>query len=161
MRTIAYSSPFVPAEWIAAHGLRPHRLQLRSNAEGLVPATIRGLCPYVAALTDATLPASTALVLTTVCDQMRYAAALLETRNACPVFLLNVPSTWQTTAVRQFYRDEVQRLGRFCVKQGGVTPDDAKLAQVMLDHDRRQTIDGQGLPGRGATRFFPGRMLSS
>ena len=29
MKTIAYSSPFVPAEWIAAHGLRPQRLRLR------------------------------------------------------------------------------------------------------------------------------------
>ena len=40
-----------------------------------------------------------ALVLTTACDQMRYAAAMLEVRGRGPVFLLNLPSTWQTPAV--------------------------------------------------------------
>ena len=34
MKTIAYSSPFVPAEWIAAHGLRPHWLRLRRPRAG-------------------------------------------------------------------------------------------------------------------------------
>ena len=29
MKTVAYSSPFVPVEWIAAHGLRPSRMGLR------------------------------------------------------------------------------------------------------------------------------------
>ena len=39
MNAIAYSSPFVPAEWIAAHGLRPHRLRLARRAAE------RGRCP--------------------------------------------------------------------------------------------------------------------
>lgn len=143
MTTIAYSSPFVPAEWIAAHGLRPHRLRPCATVQGSLPATIRGVCPYVAATTDATLPASAALVLTTVCDQMRYAAALLKTRGDCPLFLLNVPSTWQTPAVRHFYREELKRLGRFCVDQGGATPDDAELARVMLEYDAQREPDAR------------------
>ena len=36
-----------------------------------------------------------AIVLTTICDQMRYAAAYLHESGARPVFLFNVPSTWQ------------------------------------------------------------------
>ena len=64
-----------------------------------------------------------ALVLTTVCDQMRYVAAMLEQRGSCPVFLLNVPSTWQTPAARQLYLDELRRLGRFLVQLGGKAPE--------------------------------------
>ena len=68
MKVVAYSSPFVPSEWIAAHGLRPQRLRLRA-AEGLT----RGICPYAGALIQAATDGldASALVLTTVCDQMR------------------------------------------------------------------------------------------
>ncbi len=79
MKTIAYSSPFVPPEWIAAHGLRP--LWLRLSAATGRPATAvgRGICPYAGALIAAALAGidASALVLSTTCDQMRYAAALL------------------------------------------------------------------------------------
>ena len=46
MNTIAYSSPFVPAEWIAAHGLRPHRLRLCAGDGPALAAVARGVCPY-------------------------------------------------------------------------------------------------------------------
>jgi hypothetical protein len=164
MKTIAYSSPFVPAEWIAAHGLRPHWLRLRA-AEGLT----RGVCPYAGALIAAALAAkegtgpicrngpggashklglfpfsqpagldASALVLTTTCDQMRYAAALLGIRGSCPVFLLNVPSTWQTPAAAGLYLDELRRLGRFLVGLGGKSPSREELSQAMLARDRER-----------------------
>jgi len=138
MNTIAYSSPFVPVEWIVAHGLRPHWLRLRAAAGRPLVATARGVCPYAGALVDAALAGIEAagVVLTTICDQMRYAAALLASRGSCPVFLLNVPSTWQTAAVRKLYLDELRRLGRFLVQLGGQSPGDADLAQVMLAYDR-------------------------
>ena len=106
-------------------------------------AVSRGVCPYVGALIDGILGAqigtvrfSAALVLTTVCDQMRYAAALLKSRTDGPIFLLNVPSTWQTAAARELYRAELRRLGRFLVQLGGKSPTNADLAEVMRDHDR-------------------------
>jgi benzoyl-CoA reductase/2-hydroxyglutaryl-CoA dehydratase subunit BcrC/BadD/HgdB len=150
MNAIAYSSPFVPAEWIAAHGFRPHRLRLRATER-----LTRGVCPYAGALiaekgselfsaascplrSDETRPFPySALVLTTTCDQMRYAAAMLEQRGE-RVFLLNVPSTWQTPASRQLYLDEIRRLGRFLVSLGGKTPTDSDLSQIMLDTGRSQ-----------------------
>jgi hypothetical protein len=138
MKTIAYSSPFVPAEWIAAHGLRPQWLRLPAASGRPLVAATRGVCPYAGALIDAAiweLDAS-ALVLTTVCDQMRYAAALLQSRGSRPVFLLNVPSTWQTAAVQQLYLDELRRLGQFLVQLGGESPGDGDLARVMLAYDR-------------------------
>ena len=143
VKAIAYSSPFVPAEWIAAHGFRPHWLRLRAAEGRPLPAVARGVCPYVAALMDAALAGldAAALVLTTVCDQMRYAAALLEMRGSCPTFLLNVPSTWQTAAAAKLYLDELRRLGRFFVELGGKAPQNAELSRIMFEYDRTRNAD--------------------
>jgi benzoyl-CoA reductase/2-hydroxyglutaryl-CoA dehydratase subunit BcrC/BadD/HgdB len=80
-------------------------------------------------------PAWTAVVVTTACDQMRYAASVLEHRDVLPVFLMNVPSTWQTAAARSLYAEELRRLGRFLVRLGGRSPAGAELAEVMLRFD--------------------------
>ncbi|MGA2796963.1 MAG: 2-hydroxyacyl-CoA dehydratase family protein [Thermoguttaceae bacterium] len=138
MKTIAYSSPFVPAEWISAHGLRPHWLRLGTASGGSHISVTRGVCPYAGALIDKTLSGieADALVLTTICDQMRYAAAVLESRGSCPIFLMNIPSTWQTVQVRKLYLDELKRLGRFLVQLDGKSPRDDDLAEAMLAYDR-------------------------
>ena len=120
MNAVAYCHPFVPPEWIAAHGLRPCWLPCRAGDEPAVWVR-RGVCPVAAARLDdfaGELPAE-AVVLTTTCDQIRYAAALLQHRGTLPVFLMHVPRTWQTAAVRTFYREELSRLGRFLVGCGG------------------------------------------
>jgi benzoyl-CoA reductase/2-hydroxyglutaryl-CoA dehydratase subunit BcrC/BadD/HgdB len=177
MNAVGYSSPFVPAEWIAAHGLRPERLRLRPTER-----LTRGICPYAGALLAAALggkgdrrllcearegpsrqKASVtfsfsdcnrgALVLATTCDQMRYVATMLEQRGEWPVFLLNVPSTWQTPAARGLYRDELRRLGRFLVRHDGETPSDARLTHVMLAFDRAREEDranSRGPAGHGS-----------
>ena len=159
MKSIAYSSAFVPAEWIAAHGLRPHWLRLRTTAGRPLPTVTRGICPYVGALIDAAIAGldASALVLTTVCDQMRYAAALLETHGNCPVFLLNVPSTWQTDTVRGLYLNELRRLGRFLVGLSGKMPDSGELGRVMLAYEQArrvpsaypENVTADGLAGEG------------
>jgi benzoyl-CoA reductase/2-hydroxyglutaryl-CoA dehydratase subunit BcrC/BadD/HgdB len=140
MKTVAFNSPFVPAEWIAAHGLRPQWLHLRAAESGRLSPVRRGVCPYVAVLMGAANAAmdASALVLTTVCDQMRYAAAVLDTQGSLPLFLMNVPSTWQTAASRQLYREEVQRLGKFLVRLGGHAPNGAELCQTMLEHEQER-----------------------
>ena len=145
MRTIAYCSPFVPAEWIAAHGLHPWRLPLHGAGQNASTTVTRGVCPYVGILIEAVLSEfhADALVLTTACDQMRYAAMLLETRGRCPVFLLNVPSTWQTAAARQLYLDELRRLGRFLTTLGGTAPDAAALTKVMVDLDQTRRCENR------------------
>jgi benzoyl-CoA reductase/2-hydroxyglutaryl-CoA dehydratase subunit BcrC/BadD/HgdB len=111
-------------------------LQLHAG-EAQPYSVARGICPYAGALIDASFAgvAATALVLTTICDQMRYAAALIEGGGRCPVFLMNVPSTWQTAATLKLYRDELQRLSRFLLQQGGNVPDTAELARVMRAYD--------------------------
>jgi benzoyl-CoA reductase/2-hydroxyglutaryl-CoA dehydratase subunit BcrC/BadD/HgdB len=79
---------------------------------------------------------SQGVVVTTTCDQMRYAAAVLEREARLPVFLMNVPSTCENEAAALLYRDEIVRLGRFLESLGGHRPSDQRLAEVMLEYDR-------------------------
>ncbi len=155
MRTIAYCSPFVPAEWIAAHGLRPSWLRLRSAEDRPVTGAGRGVCPFAGAVVDAVLSGAPAagVVVTTACDQMRYAGALLERFGKVPVFVMNLPSTWQTAAVRELYLDELRRMGRFFVGLGGKSPADSDLTEVMLRYDRARATVRQSR-GRLSGRDF-------
>ena len=147
MNAVAYCHPFVPPEWIAAHGLRPCWLPTRAGEEPAVWVR-RGVCPVAAGRLDdftGELPAGTmypwsAVVLTTTCDQIRHTAALLEHLGRLPVFLLHVPRTWQTAAVRAFYREELGRLGRFLVGCGGTSPTGDTLSQTMLRYDRARAV---------------------
>ena len=138
MMTVAYTCPFVPAEWVRAHGLEPSRIVPgRLGHGGPVEAT-EGLCPFARALLNdlARRPDGVAAVFTTVCDQMRRAAEVFAAR--CPdrpSFVMNVPATWQTPVAMAMYVDELHRLGRFLVSLGGREPTDEELAEVMLAYD--------------------------
>jgi benzoyl-CoA reductase/2-hydroxyglutaryl-CoA dehydratase subunit BcrC/BadD/HgdB len=141
MNAVAYCHPFVPPEWIAAHGLRPYWLPCRAGDEPAVWVQ-RGACPVAAGRIDDfrdELPAE-AVVLTTTCDQIRYAAALLQHQGRLPVFLLDVPRTWQSRAMRTFYGEEIGRLGRFLVGLGGTAPQDDALVETMLQYDRARAL---------------------
>ena len=109
MGNVAFFSPFVPPEWIAAHGLQPQRLRPGTGAAHSPSAGGRGVCPYVGTMleqidrisADQSPPEDKnlrGLVLTTICDQMRYADAFIRQNYELPTFLMNVPSTWQTPA---------------------------------------------------------------
>ena len=136
MKRILYACPYIPAEWIAAHGCTPHRVapQGQSNAdlEGL-----EGVCAFVKAfLSDALADEQAdAVIMTTLCDQMRRAFDLYTSLDARPGFLFNLPSTWQTAQARGLYTDELKRLGRFLTRLGAPPPDHATLAKVMCKYD--------------------------
>ena len=137
MNAVAYCHPFVPPEWIAAHGLGPCWLPCRAGDEPAGPVR-RGVCPVASARLDdfaGPLPAD-AVVLTTTCDQIRYVAAVVQHLGTLPVFLLHVPRTWQTGSTRAFYREEIARLGRFLVARGGTSPDDDSLSRTILRYDQ-------------------------
>jgi hypothetical protein len=141
-KIIAYTCPYVPAEWIAAHGLQPRRLIPLPLEGTLAIPRIEGLCPYARAFAN-DVAASTdvaGVVVTTMCDQMRRVFDLLVRRIDVPAFLLNVPSTWQTVAPQRLYLDELKRLGRFLVRLGGHGPDKEELVRVMLTQ-----ADGNGV----------------
>jgi len=144
-KTIVYTCPYVPAEWIAAHGFRPRRLVPTSGKSQHAPAPAEGVCPYVRGFLNEVVDRrnATAVIVTTVCDQMRRAFDLLAMRCATPAFLLNVPSTWQTVSAQRLYIDELKRLGRFLVRLGGCEPDRDQLARIMLESDSAGEPDAQ------------------
>lgn len=150
MKTVVYNCPFVPCEWVAAHGLTPRRMspypstdersanrdspRIRSSALGGAAA---GVCPYARTFADSVCndQSADAIVLTTVCDQMRRSHDRLVLNATKPVFLMNVPSTWRTPEAEQLYAGELKRLGRFLEGLGGQAPSEAELADVMLKYD--------------------------
>lgn len=152
MTTVVYSCPFVPAEWIAAHGLRPRRILPEPDNTGSA-APGAGFCPYAWSFATAVrqTPDAEAIVFTTVCDQMRRAWELVVRDSQRPAFLMNVPSTWQTAAAQKLYLSELERLGRFLVTLGGATPSPEELARVMCEYQTRRTAvrdAGGALPAR-------------
>ena len=153
MKTIIYTCPYVPAEWIAAHGLRPSRIiPDEAGATGLL-SRAEGVCPFVQGFINEVVTDKHAdgIVITTVCDQMRRAYDILVRRCDIPLFLMNVPNTWQNVGVQKLYIDELKRLGRFLIGLGGKSPSDNTLAQIMLDYDITRTsilTAGGYLPAR-------------
>ena len=137
MKTIIYTCPYVPAEWIAAHGLHPSRLALDRADSAFSIARTEGVCPYVRSFIAEVINNNQAggVVVTTLCDQMRRAFDVLVRRCELPAFLMNVPNTWQSLAVQKLYVDELKRLGRFLVRLGGKSPSTDTLARTMLEYD--------------------------
>jgi benzoyl-CoA reductase/2-hydroxyglutaryl-CoA dehydratase subunit BcrC/BadD/HgdB len=141
MKTVLYTCPYVPAEWIAAHGFQPCRILPAHKGPDHGKISIGqgiGVCPYARAFANEACAAPdevAAIVVTTTCDQMRRMAERIEQAATKPVFLLDVPKTWQTAAVLKYYRSEIERLGRFLVELGGAAPSRERLAAVMLEWD--------------------------
>jgi len=141
MKTIIYTCPYVPAEWIAAHRLHASRLLLDSVDSSLSLGRAEGVCPYVRSFVGEVTnnTAAGGVVVTTVCDQMRRAFDVIVRHCDVPAFLLNVPSTWQTRSARTLYVDELRRLSTFLVGLGGETPSNDTLAQTMIEYDDMRT----------------------
>jgi len=137
MTTIIYTCPYVPAEWIAAHGLSASRLLLDRADSGSSLARAEGVCPYVQSFIGkvTTNTKAAGVVVTTVCDQMRRAFDVIVRGCDLPAFLMNVPNTWQTLAAQRLYVDELKRLSRFLIQLGGAPPANDVLARVMLEYD--------------------------
>ena len=142
---IIYSCPFVPAEWIKAYGISPSRIMPRSMQAQPMVEIAPGMCPYVHAFINAAISHREAagIVVTTLCDQMRRASEIIERNCGLPVFLMNVPSTWQTPNAQKLYISELERLGRFMTGLGGVSPTPDQLTEVMCEYDEmRDAVRG-------------------
>jgi len=175
MKKIIYTCPYVPAEWIASHGLQPSRIVPGAANSDCLVTPVEGVCPYVRAFinevmnfvamngaratpaprfhgdkfTPAKAVAGTGLplrkqgdkrracgiVVTTVCDQMRRAFDIIKRKCKYPVFLMNVPKTWQSVASQRLYLDELKRLSQFLIRLGGKSPSNEELAKVMFEYD--------------------------
>jgi benzoyl-CoA reductase/2-hydroxyglutaryl-CoA dehydratase subunit BcrC/BadD/HgdB len=148
LKSVLFTCPFVPVEWIAAHGFQPRGLLPPACTLGAA----MGVCAYSEAFLEmAETAADKAVVFTSRCDQMRRAADCATQHRGKAVFLMNLPATWQTPAARQLYRDEMERLGRFLVRLGGSPPSDSMLREIMTRYDQaRQALRAlrSRLPGR-------------
>jgi benzoyl-CoA reductase/2-hydroxyglutaryl-CoA dehydratase subunit BcrC/BadD/HgdB len=143
MKKIIYTCPYVPAEWIAAHGLRPERIIPESVGSTCSAAQREGICPYAASFINEAVTNEDAngVIVTTLCDQMRRAYDIINRDCLRPVLLMNVPNTWQTLSAQRLYMDEIKRLGRFLIRLGGKEPTTSDLVETMLDYDSsRQSI---------------------
>jgi benzoyl-CoA reductase/2-hydroxyglutaryl-CoA dehydratase subunit BcrC/BadD/HgdB len=137
MKTIIYTCPYVPAEWIAAHGLRPNRLLLERVDSASMFIRTEGVCPFVRGFISEVMKSQAAggVVVTTMCDQMRRAFDIIVRKCELPSFLMNVPNTWQNLESQKLYIDELKRLGRFLSRLSGQSPSNDTLAKIMLEYD--------------------------
>lgn len=134
MRTIACASPFIPPEWIAAHGLQPKRLVPRTPDRTVQAHVSEGVCCFAEAFAaDSERLDGAGIVFTTTCDPMRRSVEMTDA--GARSFLFNVPATWQTVAAQQLFVAELRRLGGWLVRMGGTVPDAARLSAELRRWD--------------------------
>ena len=135
MKSVLYTSPYVPGEWIAAHGCEPVRV--RPQGLPLHPSLARaqGLCPFAQAWASDALSSdlADAIVMTTCCDQMRRVHEVVTTRTDLPCFLLDLPHVWGTDSAFLRYQDELRRLGRFLEGLASSAPSEERLSCYLIN----------------------------
>ncbi len=137
MKPVLFCSPYIPPEWIAAHGLIPSRILPACSAHADGVDISLGVCPFARGFIIAVLHTRdiTAALFTTTCDQMRRGADYVAQRSHIPCFLMHVPATWQNSAAHALYGRELQRLSNFLLEVGGDKPDQQDLIDIMLYYD--------------------------
>ena len=129
---VYYSSPWVPVEWIEAHGLEPRGVWSANDfGRGALPLAA-GVCAFSEAmLRFAESHPEAAVIFTTACDQMRRSFDAFADAPGKRGFLFNLPATWQSSAARRMFRSEMERLGRFLQAHGGQAPASEGLAPII------------------------------
>jgi benzoyl-CoA reductase/2-hydroxyglutaryl-CoA dehydratase subunit BcrC/BadD/HgdB len=117
---VYYSSPWIPAEWIKAHGFEPRGVWYAPDFGRGAPPLSAGVCAFSeAVLRLAEAHHESAMIFTTTCDQMRRGFDALAAASGGRGFLFNIPATWQSPAARRIFQSELERLGRFLGELGG------------------------------------------
>ena len=134
---VFYTSPWVPPEWIKAHGLEPRGIWLAQDFACEPLPLAAGVCAFGnAAVRLAERQAGSAVIFTTHCDQLRRGFDTVAGAAAPRVFLFNLPVTWQTPVAERIYADELRRLGRFLVGLGGHAPTATALVEIIRQYDQ-------------------------
>ena len=133
------TSPWVPAEWVKAHGLEPRSIW---SAPDFWPGTLplsAGICAFAEAVVKyAQTRPGAVVVFTTTCDQLRRGFDVALPNSDARGFLFNLPATWQSPAARELFRAELERLGRFLVQLGGRAPTPDILRRELLRYAERR-----------------------
>jgi hypothetical protein len=131
------ASPWVPAEWVEAHGLEPFGIWFSLEVGGLPPPSGAGFCGFAHSVREMAIAESeAAFVFTSHCDQFRRACDAAALVDPSRIFLFNLPATWRSPVALKLYVAELERLGRFLIQLGGEAPSPELLAGVMAKHRR-------------------------
>jgi hypothetical protein len=126
------TSPWIPAEWIRAHGLTPHSLWSRPDFQPGAGAIAAGVCALAeAAVRLAEARPDAAVIFSTSCDQLRRDFDIAVLHGLPRAFLFNLPATGQTAVAEPMFRSELERLGQFLLTLGGRKPTPETLRQEM------------------------------
>jgi len=138
------TSPWIPREWIRAHGLQPRGLWSAADFQSRAWPLSAGVCPFAeATLRWAESRPDSAVIFSTACDQSRRGFDAAISRGQRRSFLFNLPATWQTAAAAELFRSEMERLGQFLLAIGGRAPPPETLRREMLlsNETRKRLLD--------------------
>ena len=141
------TSPWIPAEWVKAHGLEPRDIWSVENVRSSAPLSA-GVCAFAERVVRfAEAGPADAVIFTTACDQLRRGFDATAFHGQSLAFLFNLQAT-QTPAAKQIYRAELERLGQFLVELGGSAPTPEVLRREMLQADavRRRLRESSSNP---------------
>jgi hypothetical protein len=158
------TSPWIPEEWVRAHGLEPRGVwSSQEFRRGALPLSA-GVCAFAEmAVRFAGAQPDSAVIFTTSCDQLRRGFDAATLHNPCRAFLFNLPAT-QTPAAKQIYRAELERLGQFFSELGGSAPTPEILRHEMLqagEARRRQLESAPVAPGNQVPLALVGGPVSA
>jgi benzoyl-CoA reductase/2-hydroxyglutaryl-CoA dehydratase subunit BcrC/BadD/HgdB len=148
------ASPWIPPEWVRAHGLEPRGLCSADIFPGASAPLPAGVCALAdAAVRFARARCDDAVIFSSACDQLRRGFDTAVLHGQPRAFLFNLPATWRTAAAPQIFRAELERLGRFLLSIGGRAPSPELLRREMLraGATRRRLL--QSAPASSARGF--------
>ncbi len=142
------TSPWIPEEWVRAHGLEPRGIWSAQEFRRGAPPLSAGVCAFAEmAVRFAGAQPDSAVIFTTSCDQLRRGFDSATRHSQCRAFLFNLPAT-QTPAAKQIYRAELERLGQFLLELGGSAPPPEILRREILQagEARRRLLELPTIP---------------
>jgi benzoyl-CoA reductase/2-hydroxyglutaryl-CoA dehydratase subunit BcrC/BadD/HgdB len=144
------TSPWIPTEWIRAHGHEPRNVLYEENFSHHTPPISAGVCAYAKRFGQfADSQPDAAVVFTTACDQMRRTCDTAIFRGQSRAFLFNLPAS----AAQEIYRAEVKRLGNFLVEIGGSSPTAEFLQHELLRANETRRLLLEAAPVASARSF--------
>jgi hypothetical protein len=149
-----YTSPWVPAEWIRAHGLEPRGVWYADDfAFGPAPLSA-GVCAFAQAVVRlAEQRPQSAVIFTSHCDQLRRGFDAVAGTLPGRFFLFNLPATWQAPVAERLFCSELERLGHFLVRLGGQAPSGERLQAVLDRYGRARRRLLQAAPACPARQY--------
>jgi benzoyl-CoA reductase/2-hydroxyglutaryl-CoA dehydratase subunit BcrC/BadD/HgdB len=132
-QAVSCTSPWIPAEWLKAHGFVPRGLW--STAASVRSAwQAQGVCAFAQSCLDAVEARPDSLfIFDSSCDQMRRSHDTREAHRE-RTFLFNLPATWRTPVARQMFRAELERLSRWLVSRGGQMAEREAVLDIIAQY---------------------------